>query len=62
MNNRTQLLADKSVPSSQVRVITKNGSVFLMGLVNQQQGENAAALARNIAGVTRVVKVFEYIN
>jgi osmotically-inducible protein OsmY len=59
---RAQLLADKSVPSSQVRVITKNGSVFLMGLVNQQQGDNAAALARNISGVTRVVKVFEYIN
>lgn len=59
---RTQLLTDKSVPSSQVRVITKNGSVFLMGLVNQQQGDNAAALARNISGVTRVVKVFEYIN
>ncbi len=59
---RTQLLADKSVPSSQVRVITENGSVYLMGLVSEVQGDNAAALARNISGVTRVVKVFEYIN
>ena len=59
---RTQLLADNSVPSGQVKVITENGSVFLMGMVNQQQGDNAAALARNISGVTRVVKVFEYIN
>ncbi|MEX2131000.1 MAG: BON domain-containing protein, partial [Pseudohongiellaceae bacterium] len=59
---RAQLLADDSVPSSQVRVITENGSVYLMGLVNQTEGDNAAALVRNISGVTRVVKVFEYIN
>lgn len=59
---RTQLFADKSVPSGQIRVITENGSVFLMGMVNQQEGDNAAALARNISGVTRVIKVFEYIN
>ena len=59
---RTQLLVDDSVPSDQVRVITENGSVFLMGIVTQQQGDNAAALARNVSGVTRVVKVFEYIN
>ena len=59
---RTQLLADDVVPSSQVRVITANGSVYLMGMVNQRQGDSAAALVRNISGVTRVVKVFEYIN
>jgi osmotically-inducible protein OsmY len=59
---RTQFLADESVPSGQVKVVTENGSVFLMGMVNQQQGNNAAALARNISGVTRVVKVFEYVN
>ncbi len=59
---RTQLLADDAVPSSQVRVITENGSVYLMGMVDQRQGDSAAALARNISGVTRVVKVFEYIN
>lgn len=59
---RTQLLVDNSVPSDQVRVITENGSVFLMGIVTQQQGDNAAALARNVSGVTRVVKVFEYLN
>lgn len=59
---RTQLVVDESVPSGQVKVVTENGSVYLMGMVSQQQGDNAAALARNISGVTRVVKVFEYIN
>lgn len=59
---RTQLFADKSVPSDQIRVITENGSVYLMGIVTQQEGDSAAALTRNISGVTRVVKVFEYLN
>ena len=59
---RTQLLADDVVPSSQIQVITTNGSVYLMGMVDQRQGDSAAALVRNISGVTRVVKVFEYIN
>lgn len=59
---RTQLMVDDSVPYSQVRVVTENGSVYLMGLVTQEQGDSAAALARNVSGVTRVVKVFEYIN
>jgi osmotically-inducible protein OsmY len=33
-----------------------------MGLIDQGNGDNAARLARNVSGVTRVVKVFEYIN
>lgn len=59
---RTLMLTDKAVPSSQVRVITENGAVYLMGLISQVDADNAAKLARNVGGVNRVVKVFEYIN
>ena len=59
---KTQLMADASVDSSRVRVVTENGSVYLLGMVEQREGDNAAALARNVSGVTRVVKVFEYLN
>ena len=59
---RTLMLANGDVPSGQVRVITENGAVYLMGLISQVQGDSAANLARNVSGVTRVVKVFEYIN
>ena len=59
---RTLMLTEKDVPSDQVRVITENGSVYLMGLISQVEGENAANLARNVSGVNRVVKVFEYLN
>jgi len=59
---RTLMLANSDVPSGQVRVITVNGAVYLMGMIDQSQGDNAANLARNVSGVTRVVKVFEYLN
>ncbi len=59
---RTLMLTDKEVPSGQVKVITENGAVYLMGMISELEGENAANLARNVAGVTRVVKVFEYLN
>lgn len=59
---RTLMLANSNVPSSQVKVIAENGTIYLMGLVNQEDGDYAANIARNVSGVIRVVKVFEYIN
>jgi len=59
---RTLMLTNGDVPSDQVRVIAENGAIYLMGIISQAEGDNAANLARNISGVTRVIKVFEYIN
>lgn len=59
---RTLMIANNDVPASQVKVIAENGSIYLMGLINQTSGDYAANLARNVSGVVRVVKVFEYIN
>ena len=59
---RTLMFADKTVPSDQIRVVTENGAVFLMGLVHREEGNLAGNLARNVAGVTKVVKVFEYLD
>ena len=59
---RTLMLTNSDVPSDQVRVITENGTVYLMGMIDQSQGDHAANLARNVSGVIRVVKEFEYLN
>ena len=59
---RTLILTDDDIPSSQVKVVSKNGAVYLMGLVTQAEGDSAANLARNVSGVTKVVKVFEYVD
>ena len=43
-----------------VKVITENGVVYLLGIVFEEEGTQAAELARTVAGVRKVVKIFEY--
>jgi len=47
--------------TTRVKVITEAGTVFLMGLVYPREGQAAAEKARYVPDVTKVVKVFEYI-
>jgi len=57
---KTQLLATDALKSGQFKVITENGTVFLMGIVNRSQAQLAVDVSRHIDGVQKVVKVFEY--
>lgn len=45
-----------------VKVVTEAGTVFLMGLVNKKEAEDATELARTTSGVQKVVRVFEYVD
>lgn len=56
---KSELLATKGMHSSQVKVITESGSVYLMGLLTAQQAEIAVGMTRHVKGVKRVVKLFE---
>ncbi|MCD8512118.1 MAG: BON domain-containing protein [Nitrincola sp.] len=58
---KAQLLADNRTHGMRIKVVTENGTVYLMGLVTRQEGEVAVEVVRNIVGVNRIVKVFEYI-
>lgn len=58
---RTQLAANDEVDASSMRVIANNGVIYLMGILDESEGDRAANLARNVGGVSRVVKVFEYL-
>lgn len=57
---KSKLLVNSEVKSTEVKVITENSEVFLMGKVSQIQADAAAEAARNVSGVTKVVKVFSY--
>lgn len=59
---KSKLLWNSQVKSSDVKVITENGEVFLMGSLTQSQADAAAEVARHVAGVNKVVKVIEYLN
>lgn len=57
---KTELLAAKGVPSDYIKVVTSNSVVYLMGIVTPAQGKRAADVARRVAGVQKVVEVFQY--
>jgi len=43
-----------------VKVISENGVVYLLGIVLEQEANDAVELARTVGGVRKVVKIFEY--
>lgn len=45
-----------------VKVVTENGSVYLLGIVTQSEADSAVEIARTTGGVQRVVRVFEIIS
>lgn len=57
---KTNMLTHKDLDSLHVKVVTENGTVYLLGLVNRHQGELAAETASKTPGVERVVKLFTY--
>lgn len=58
---KTQLLTTDNISSNNIKVVTENGEVFLMGLVSDAESNTAVDVARNVSGVERVIKVFEYL-
>lgn len=58
---RSQLLTSDTVKSSNVKVTTENGEVFLLGLVTQQEGQSAAQIASQVSGVKHVTTAFTFV-
>ena len=58
---KLSLFRTKQLHSIQVRVITENKTVYLMGMLSKYQQKLAIEAARKIAGVKKVVTLFELI-
>ena len=59
-NVKTKLFANKELNATKIKVVTEAGTVYLMGLASQTEGDLAAEIASQTSGVQRVVKLFEY--
>ena len=59
---KLRFLNNKIFQADHVKVITENGTVFLMGLVYHKEAEAATEIASTTSGVQRVVKMFEYLD
>ena len=57
---KSKLLLNGEVKTTEVKVITENGEVFLIGKLSHTQADAATEVARNVRGVSKVVKVITY--
>ena len=58
---KTALFSNDEVNGKDIKVITENAEVFLMGIVSKKEADVAVNVTRNISGVNRVFKAFEYL-
>jgi len=59
---RSELLNTRFVPSGTISITTNRGVVYLQGKVTATEGEYAATAAAGVAGVNKVVKLFDTIS
>ena len=59
---KSKMLATEHLHSSQIKVLTENGHVYLLGKVSTTQANLAVNIARRVAGVQEVIKLFVYDN
>jgi osmotically-inducible protein OsmY len=62
---KTEILGINNIEGfngTRVKVVTDNGTVYLMGLLTHKEADAVTDVARQVGGVQRVVKVFEYID
>lgn len=57
---KSKLIRKMGTDANRIKVKTVRSTVYLMGIVTQEEAERATETARSIKGVERVVKVFEY--
>ncbi len=59
---KTKLLADKQSHANQIKVVTENGVVYLMGTLLRAEADHAVQVTKTVYGVQKIVKVFEYMD
>ena len=52
----------KDLQAQAIKVVTERGIVYLMGIVTEREASRATDMARTVAGVNKVVRVFEIVS
>ena len=58
---RASLVDAKDLSANAFKVVTEREVVYLMGRVTQREAQRASDIARGVNGVSKVVRVFEYL-
>ena len=59
---KARLLESNQLSANHLKPITENGTLFVMGLVNEREAKVAIAIARTTDGVRKVVSLLEIIS
>ena len=59
---KSRFLASGQFQINHIKIVTEKGVVFLLGMVKREEADNATEIASATSGVTKVVKVFEYLD
>jgi osmotically-inducible protein OsmY len=59
---KASLVDDPAVPAAAVKVVAERSIVYLMGRVTEAEAAKATERARTVAGVQRVVRIFEILS
>lgn len=59
---KAKLIASDEVDATQIKVVTENGTVYLMGVLLPEEADFATELAQDTDGVKQVVKLFSYVS
>ncbi|MEZ5573655.1 MAG: BON domain-containing protein [Halioglobus sp.] len=59
---KSSLLSNNDIEGTQIKVVTENGVVFLMGLATRKNADLASDIASRVSGVDRVVRLFEMLD
>ncbi len=62
---KTKLLGIRGLEgfdATKVKVVTENGTVFLMGKLHHREADVVTDTARQVKGVQRIVRLFEYLD
>ena len=58
---RSRLIASPDVVASRIKVVAEDGVVFLVGIVSREQADATVTVTKNVFGVQKIVKVFDYL-
>jgi osmotically-inducible protein OsmY len=58
---KASMVDSKDIFANAFKVVTERGTVYLMGRVTQREAQRASDLARQVAGVKKVVRIFDIL-
>jgi osmotically-inducible protein OsmY len=59
---KSAMVSQSKLKSTQIKVVTEDGVVYLMGLILPSQANLAVKTAKDVEGVKKVVNLFDYLS